>query len=65
LLTEPKRPFYAILGGSKVTDKIATIESLMTKVNGLLIGGAMAHAFWAAQRQADPEGGQATQAGTT
>ncbi len=55
LLSEPKRPFYAILSGSKVTDKIATIESLMTKVNGLLIGGAMAHAFWAAQGKPIPK----------
>ncbi|MFN7684360.1 MAG: phosphoglycerate kinase [Oligoflexia bacterium] len=54
LLTQPKRPFYAILGGSKVTDKIATIESLLSRVDGLLIGGAMAHAFWAAQGDTVP-----------
>lgn len=54
LLSQPKRPFYAILGGSKVTDKIATIESLLKQVDGLLIGGAMAHAFWAAQGDTVP-----------
>jgi phosphoglycerate kinase len=56
LLQNPAKPFYAILGGSKVTDKIKTIESLMRSVNGLLIGGAMAHAFWAAQGDAVPAG---------
>jgi len=54
LLSQPKRPFYAILGGSKVTDKIATIESLLKQVDGLLIGGAMAHAFWQAQGDTVP-----------
>ena len=54
LLSQPKRPFYAILGGSKVTDKIATIESLLKSVDGLMIGGAMAHAFWAAQGDTVP-----------
>jgi phosphoglycerate kinase len=43
LLNNPGKPFYAVLGGSKVTDKIKTIESLLRQVNGLLIGGAMAH----------------------
>ena len=56
LLSQPKRPFYAILGGSKVTDKIATIESLLRQVDGLLIGGAMAHAFWQAQGDTVPAG---------
>jgi phosphoglycerate kinase len=56
LLTNPKKPFYAVLGGSKVTDKIKTIESLMRKVDGLLIGGAMAHAFWVAQGDTLPSG---------
>jgi phosphoglycerate kinase len=56
LLHEPKKPFYAILGGSKVTDKIKTIESLMRRIDGLLIGGAMAHAFWAAQGDTIPAG---------
>jgi phosphoglycerate kinase len=56
MLNEPKKPFYALLGGSKVTDKIKTIESLMLKVNGIAIGGAMAHAFWAVQGDTIPEG---------
>ncbi len=56
MLNEPKKPFYAVLGGSKVTDKIKTIESLMLKVNGICIGGAMAHAFWAVQGDTIPEG---------
>jgi len=56
LLHNPKKPFYAVLGGSKVTDKIKTIESLMRKVDGLLIGGAMAHAFWEAQGDQLPPG---------
>lgn len=56
LLHNPQKPFYALLGGSKVTDKIKTIESLMQRVNGLLIGGAMAHAFWMAQGDSLPAG---------
>ena len=56
LLHDPRKPFYAVLGGSKVTDKIKTIESLMRKVDGLLIGGAMAHAFWVAQGDTIPAG---------
>lgn len=56
LLTSPEKPFYAILGGSKVTDKIKTIDSLLRQVDGLLIGGAMAHAFWAAQGDTIPAG---------
>jgi phosphoglycerate kinase len=59
LLSSPKKPFYAVLGGSKVTDKIKTIESLMRKVDGLLIGGAMAHAFWVAQGDTLPPGAKA------
>ncbi|MGK5084279.1 phosphoglycerate kinase [Bdellovibrionota bacterium FG-1] len=54
LLHDPKKPFYAVLGGAKVTDKINTIDSLMRKVDGLLIGGAMAHAFWVAQGDTIP-----------
>jgi phosphoglycerate kinase len=56
MLHNPQKPFFALLGGSKVTDKIKTIESLMQRVNGLLIGGAMAHAFWAAQGDTIPAG---------
>lgn len=56
LLNQPKKPFMALLGGSKVSDKIKTIESLVRRVDALLIGGAMAHAFWAAQGDSIPEG---------
>ena len=56
LMNQPKKPFYAILGGSKVSDKIHTIEAIIRKVDGLLVGGAMAHAFWVAQGDALPEG---------
>jgi phosphoglycerate kinase len=56
LLNNPAKPFFAVLGGSKVTDKIKTIDSLLQRVNGLLIGGAMAHAFWVAQGDTIPAG---------
>jgi phosphoglycerate kinase len=56
ILEDAPKPFYAILGGSKVTDKIKTIESLMRRVNGICIGGAMAHAFWAVQGDSVPAG---------
>lgn len=48
VLQAPKKPFTAILGGSKVSTKITIIESLMEKVDNLILGGGMTYTFMAA-----------------
>jgi phosphoglycerate kinase len=48
-LERPKRPFVAVLGGAKVSDKIGVVRNLIARVDHILIGGAMTFTFWKAQ----------------
>ncbi len=48
-IANPKRPFVAILGGAKISDKIGVIRNLLTKADQILIGGGMANTFFKAQ----------------
>lgn len=50
LIQNPRHPFYVVLGGSKVSDKMNVIDHLMHLVDGFLLGGGMAYTFLAAQR---------------
>ncbi len=49
VLEEPQRPLCAILGGAKVSDKLAVVDALLDRVDSLLVGGGMAYTFLAAQ----------------
>ncbi len=49
LMTSPQKPFVAIMGGAKVSDKIKVIENMIETIDTFLIGGAMAYTFLAAQ----------------
>jgi phosphoglycerate kinase len=49
LRNQPKRPFVAVLGGSKISDKLGVVEALLNTVDALVIGGAMCFTFFLAQ----------------
>ena len=49
LRSEPRKPFIAVMGGAKVSDKLRVIEALMDSVDGLIVGGGMAFSFLKAQ----------------
>jgi len=50
LLDEPKKPYFAIIGGAKLTTKLPVIQALLKSADKVFIGGAMAHAFFAAKK---------------
>jgi 3-phosphoglycerate kinase len=50
ILSHPKKPFYAIIGGAKISTKFKIIKALMQKADALLIGGAMAYTFFKSQK---------------
>lgn len=49
LISNPKRPFYVIIGGSKISTKMGALKSLLSKADGIFIGGGMAFTFYKAQ----------------
>lgn len=49
LLQNPKRPFFAIIGGAKISTKVGVIKNLLKKVDALFLGGGMVYTFWKAQ----------------
>ena len=48
-MADPKKPFVAIMGGAKISDKIGVIKNLLKKADFVLIGGGMANTFFKAQ----------------
>ncbi len=48
-ITNPEKPFVAIIGGAKISDKIAVVTNLVSKVNAIIIGGGMAYTFYLAR----------------
>jgi phosphoglycerate kinase len=51
LITKPKKPFMAVIGGAKISTKIDVIQALLTTADAVFVGGAMANAFFAAQKK--------------
>ena len=50
ILESPERPFFAVMGGAKISDKLAMVQNIMGKVDGVLVGGGMAATFLEAQK---------------